>query len=189
MHRLGLKRHEQHKTFYVDKHEDPIIIEDRVRYIKASIGTIEQPSLRALAQLQWVVMHIEQFDELCKANPTAQAHLRRHAYEFDSDPNQNRRVVEIWPTPLPKSERPAMVGRDRVPVNAGASVERMVELHVECSELFTNWRKATEFGGNVSVRYPLDIKPIMAHGQDESVYDSSSATKVYVWKLHALLFC
>ena len=88
-----------------------------------------------------------------------------------------------------KSERPAMVGRDRVPVNAGAPVERMVELHVECSELFTDWRKATTFGENVSVRYPLDLKPIIVHGQDEAVHDSSSSSKLYVRKLHALFFC
>ena len=45
------------------------------------------------------------------------------------------------------------------------------------SDQFDEWRGKTEYGGSVSVRYPVDWKPLVVHGQDESIDSSEAAPK------------
>ena len=47
----------------------------------------------------------------------------------------------------------------------------MVEVHVDSHPFFQNKMNATtEFGGNLSVRKPVDTKPLICFGQDECIF-------------------
>ena len=45
----------------------------------------------------------------------------------------------------------------------------MVEYHVDNSILFQEKLSNTKFGGNLSVRKPSNIKPLLMFGQDECI--------------------
>lgn len=50
----------------------------------------------------------------------------------------------------------------------------MVELHVDSCEAFLEEMKDTLFGGNLSIRKPANVRPLMNVGQDESIFQQNS---------------
>ena len=48
--------------------------------------------------------------------------------------------------------------------------EKMVEFHVDTSEKVLLLGNVGEFGGNLSVRFPVGSKPLIASGHDECIY-------------------
>ena len=57
----------------------------------------------------------------------------------------------------------------------------MVEFHVDDSEAFLDLRDTFVMGGNLSVRFPAGEKPLIAMGQDESIYKAFQFPKG-AWK-------
>ena len=53
----------------------------------------------------------------------------------------------------------------------------MVEYHVDDSILFQDKLSNTKFGGNLSVRKPSNIKPLLMFGQDECIFKQYTFTK------------
>lgn len=186
MHQLGMKLCPTGRCYYTDLHLDPKVTADLMEYLMRDLGSVEEPSLRELGQLQWVQVTAEEAEVIFKAQGKGESKLRESAFSFKSD--QRRRVGEAYPLPealdAPSRREGGRVGLDLqgmrprdTPAEAGVGVD-MVEFHVESSDQFDEWRGKTEYGGSVSVRYPLDLQPLVVHGQDESIYSSEASPKL-----------
>jgi hypothetical protein len=52
----------------------------------------------------------------------------------------------------------------------------MVKFHADEHPWFQDWVSATEHGGNLSIRKPADVKPLMCFGQDKCIFKQFSFT-------------
>ena len=59
----------------------------------------------------------------------------------------------------------------------------MVEYHVDDSILFQDRLNHTKFGGNLSVRKPPNVKPLIMFGQDECIFKQNTFSKK-AWTNH-----
>jgi len=54
----------------------------------------------------------------------------------------------------------------------------MVEYHVDACKVFSEkMKQETEFGGNLSVRFPHNNKPLIVFGHDECIFKQYALTK------------
>jgi hypothetical protein len=153
-------RYEAHrKSYYVDRHEAPDVVRTRNKY---NVRCLELE----LREYCWVQIPRKEYDRRKKAKK----------------PQQAKREV--------KQEEESKKGKDsHAKINVDKYVESMtyeyknekgeeyVEIHVD---MYTDYDTEDEylrdlpFGGNLSVRKPPDVLPLIVFGQDEAVYRSTS---------------
>ena len=62
-------------------------------------------------------------------------------------------------------------------IDSQGAKHTFVEFHVDDSPAFEDFILNTKFGGNISVRKPPDVKPLLMFGQDECIFKQFSFTK------------
>jgi len=57
------------------------------------------------------------------------------------------------------------------------TAEAMVKYHIDCCEVFQEWKETEKFGRNLSVWMETGEKPLISWGQDECIYKQFTMTK------------
>jgi hypothetical protein len=156
-------RYEAHrKSYYVDRHEAPDVVHTRKKYVGRSFKL----ELREYCWVQLPKMEYERRKIAKKAKEK-----EKKAKEKAKKPKEEKKKS--------KDEHPE--------INVDNYVESMVyeyknekgeacvEVHVDMlTEYDDDYLRDLPFGGNLSVRKPPNLKPLVVFGQDEAIYRSTS---------------
>jgi hypothetical protein len=158
-------RYEAHrKSYYVDRHEAPDVVHTRKKYVRRSF----ELELREYCWVQLPKMEYERRKRAKKAKEK-----EKKAKEKAKKPKEEKKKS--------KDEHPE--------INVDNYVESMVyeyknekgeacvEVHVDMLtdyETDDGYLRDLPFGGNLSVRKPPHLKPLVVFGQDEAIYRSTS---------------
>ena len=158
-------RYEAHrKSYYVNRHEAPDVVHTRKKYV----GRCFKLELREYSWVHLPKMEYERQKRAKKAKEKA-----KKAKEKAKKPKEE--------TKRSKYEHPEInvdnYVESLVHEYKNEKGEEYVEIHVD---MLTDYKTDDEylwdlpFGGNLSVRKPPHLKPLVVFGQDEAIYRSTS---------------
>jgi hypothetical protein len=168
MREAGFRYAGHKKSYYVDRHEDDDVVEDRNRYV--------------------VVFQDEELYEHCWVQLPKAVHLKhkskrkkeRNFVKKEGRVKQEGKVPKIKSEPLDASSEIAAYLETKEHHYTNDEGKAFVEVHAdtvyayeEGKSLPTGTPPLPELGGYLSVRRPPNSKPRVVFGQDEAIYRSS----------------